>query len=109
MAGVIILLFLQAGPSPLTTYLLPPAASAAASLLFALKWPRISWRWGIWLSCGFWMFFLSIFVAYLSVGQIDWLTPLRAASVVTSGMAGAWCGSTLRRAFSSRTAAFSVR
>lgn len=103
MAGVIILLFLQVGPSPLTTYLLPPAATALASMLFALKWPQRSWRWGLWLSCGFWVFFLAIFIAYLSIGHFDWALPLRAASVVAAGVVGASAGTAFRRRPSART------
>lgn len=103
MAGAVVVMFLQFGPSPAGTWIVPAAACAIASLAFALKWPAESWRWGIWLSSGFWIFFLSVFVAYLSVGTFDWLTVLRALSVLAAGIPAAALGEILRRSVS-RTA-----
>jgi hypothetical protein len=97
MAGIVTVVFLQIGPSPSMAFVVPLLASGLGALAFAIKWPNESWRWGIWLSCGFWAFFLAVFVSYLSVGTLDWLTPVRAASVVAAGVIGAALGRKLRR------------
>jgi drug/metabolite transporter (DMT)-like permease len=96
MAGMTVVLFLAVGPSPLTTHIVPPLLAASASLLFALIWPGGSWRWGIWLSAGFWVFFLTIFISYLLTGELDWLTPARAALVLAAGVVAAVLGAKLR-------------
>lgn len=96
MTGSIVVLFLLSGPSPRTTYLVPPLACAAVSLLFAYIWPAGSWRWGFWLSSGFWIFFLLVFLSYLLTGTLDWLTPVRAASVLLAAVIAAWLGASLR-------------
>lgn len=96
LAAVVIVAFLQFGPSPTTTFVVPLIVCAFAALLFALKWPRESWRWGIILSCGFWIFFVIVFLSYLSVRQPDWLSAIRALSVLLAGMAGAGLGTFLR-------------
>jgi hypothetical protein len=96
MTGSIIVLFLLSGPSPRVTYLVPPLACAAVSMLFAYTWPAGSWRWGFWLSSGFWIFFLLVFLSYLLTGTLDWLTPVRAASVLLAAVIAAWLGASLR-------------
>ena len=96
LAAAVIVAFLQIGPPPTTTYVVPPIVCAVAALLFALKWPRGSWRWGIVSSCGFWVFFVIVFLSYLSVSQHDWLSAIRALSVLLAGMAGAGFGTYLR-------------
>jgi hypothetical protein len=96
LAAGTILAFLVIGPSPTPTYVAPPALCAVASFVFAFIWPAGSWRWGIWLSAGFWCFFLIVFGAYLLTGAVDWLTPVRAASVLVAGAVGAWGGASLR-------------
>ncbi len=96
LAAFVIVAFLWIGPSPSTTYVVPPLVSGVAALLFSTKWPRGSWRWGIVLSCGFWTFFVLVFFSYLSVGQLDWLSAVRALFVLLAGMAGSALGTYLR-------------
>ena len=96
LAAIVILAFLQIGPSLATTYILPPFVCGVAALFFSSKWPQGSWRWGIILSCGFWAFFVLIFFSYLSVGQVDWLPAVRALSALIAGTIGSTLGTTLR-------------
>ena len=96
LAGIVIVAFLQIGPTPSTTYVVPPLLCGLAALFFALKWPRGSWRWGVVLSCGLWAFFVIVFLSYLSVGQLDWLSAVRALSVLLAGMVGSASGTYLR-------------
>jgi len=92
----IILAFLQTGPSLLTTYIVPPFVCSLAALLFALWWPLGSWRWGVVLSSGSWSFFVVVFLSYLSLGQLDWLSAVRAISVLLAGMVGSMLGTSFR-------------
>ncbi len=96
LTAIIIVYFLAIGPSPSTTYVVPPLASGLPAMLFSFKWPQGFWRWGIVLSCGFWAFFAVVFLSYLSVGQLDWLSAIRTLSVLLAGMAGAVVGTYLR-------------
>lgn len=96
-AGLVVVGFLATGPSPATTWLVPPFVGALLSLLFALRWPAGSWRWGIWLSSGFWAFFLVVFVSYLLTSTVHWGTPLRALLVLLAAVAAAAAGTALRR------------
>lgn len=96
LAGIVIVAFLQIGPTPSTTYVVPPLVCGLAALFFALKWPQGSWRWGVILSCGLWAFFVVVFLSYLSVGQLDWLSGVRALSVLMVGMVGSASGTYLR-------------
>ena len=96
LAGIVIVAFLQIGPTPSTTYVVPPLVCGLAALFFALKWPQGFWRWGVILSCGLWAFFVVVFLSYLSVGQLDWLSGVRALSVLLVGMVGSASGTYLR-------------
>lgn len=99
LAGVVIVAFLQLGPSPTTTYVVPYIVSAVAALTFALKWSRGSWRWGIVFRCSFWVFLFIVFLSYLSVSQHDWLLAVRALPVLLAGMAGAGFATYLRTTY----------
>ena len=96
LAALVIVVFLQIGPCLSTTYVVPPLVCGLAALLFSSKWPQGSWRWGIVLSCGFWAFFVLVFFSYLSVEQLDWLSAVRALSVMLAGMVGSALGTYLR-------------
>ena len=96
LAGIVIIAFLQIGPSRSTTYVVPPLVCGLAALLFSSKWPRGSWRWGVVLSSGLWAFFVVVFFSYLSVGQLDWLSAARAFSVLLAGMVGSALGTYFR-------------
>jgi hypothetical protein len=50
--------------------------------IFALVWPSHSWRWGVWLSGGFWLYFSFVFLAYLLNGSFEWLPALYALGVL---------------------------
>lgn len=96
-AGIVIVAFLATGPSPPMSWLIPALACAVLALVFALRWPEGSWRWGVWLSSGFWVFFLVVFVSYLLTSTVDWKTPLRAVAVLLPAIAAALLGAALRR------------
>ena len=99
LAIIIIVAFLHFGPSPLTTFVVPPLVCGLAALIFAFKWPQRSWHWGLVLSCGLWAFFVVVFLSYLSVGQLDWLSAVRALTVLLAGLVGSALGTFLRYSF----------
>lgn len=96
LAGLTVIAFLWYGPGPMTTYLVPSAATAAGALAFALLWPGPSWRWGVVLSCGFLAFFAAVFVFYLTVGELVWIPLWRSLVVLLAGLAAALLGARLR-------------
>lgn len=98
MAGVVIVLFLVRSPSSTLTYVLPALLAAITSFIFAVAWPNGSWRWGIVMSSGFAIFFLVVFLAYLTVRDWDATTLVRAASVLLSGLAGSVIATRVRGA-----------
>lgn len=97
MAAMTVVLFLAAGAAPLTTWLLPPLLCSISSFAFALRWPAGSWRWGVWLSFGFWAFFVAVFFSYLLEGTLDCTAPARAALVLAASVVAAVLGAKLRR------------
>lgn len=97
IAGAVVVAFLQVGPTPKTTFAIPPLASAIAAFIYTVTWPRGSWRWGVVLSSGFWLFFFIVFVSYASIGKFDYLSLLRAVSVVLAGLFGAGIATRLRQ------------
>jgi peptidoglycan/LPS O-acetylase OafA/YrhL len=97
ITGIVVVAFLQIGPTPKTTYIVPPLVSAIAAFLFAIRWPSGSWRWGLILSSGFLVFFLAVFLSYLSVGQPEFITIGRAVSVVLAAVAGSVVATRMRR------------
>jgi hypothetical protein len=96
VAGLTVIAFLATGPGTTLGFLLPMLLAAAAAFAFAVIWPGGSWRWGILLSSGFWVFFLIVFLAYLSTGQWDLLTFVRALSVGLAGLAGSTLATIIR-------------
>jgi hypothetical protein len=96
LAAIVIVAFLQIGPTPATSHVVPPLACGLAALLFSLIWPTGSWRWGLFLSSGFWVFFVVVFFSYLSVGEPDWLSLVRGLSALLAGFVGAFLGTQIR-------------
>lgn len=76
---------------------LPVAYCFIAGLGFAFCWPHGSWRWGLWVSSAFWLFFGFVFVSYLVGGRLEW-TPAVSA-ILSAGVAciGAVGGHSLAR------------
>jgi uncharacterized membrane protein YeiH len=68
------------------------AACAVAGLAFAWQWPLPSWRWGLWVSSGFWLFFATVFAAMLARGEPEWSPLLDAVGVIAFACAGAALG-----------------
>lgn len=96
LAGIVVLAFLVFSPSASTTFLVPLLLAAVSALVFTIVWPAGAWRWGLVLSSGFWVFFLTVFVAYLSIGQWDSLSLVRAFSSLLAGLGGWACVAWLR-------------
>jgi hypothetical protein len=66
------------------------------SLAISSIWPIAGWRWGIYLSSVFLLYFLVVFVALLMNSQFE-LTPiLLAANVLAWGCAGGVAGRAIR-------------
>ena len=62
-----------------------------------LKWPVRPWRWGVWISLGFWALFGLVGLGYMKIGRHPW-RPLADAVVVTGGAClGAALGGLLGR------------
>ena len=97
MTGLVVIAFLQIGPTPATTWIVPPLMCAISAFAFAAIWPHGSWRWGLVLSSGFWIFFVAVFVAYLTLNKLDGLTLLRAACALLAGVIASFVASTLRQ------------
>lgn len=97
LAGMVVVAFLAFGPSTSTTFVLPLGLAAVPAFFFAFAWPAGTWRWGITASSGFWVFFLTVFLAYLSIGQWDWLSAVRSVSSLLAGLAGSTAATWLRR------------
>ena len=62
--------------------LVATASCCVMAAVFALIWPSHSWRWDIWLSGGFWLYFSFVFLAYLLNGSLVWLPAIHALSVL---------------------------
>jgi hypothetical protein len=58
----------------------------------AYIWPNGSWRWGLWVSCGFWLFFGFVFISFLLKNELEWHPAMEAVSVVGLACAGGWLG-----------------
>lgn len=61
-------------------------------VVFAFIWPSGSWRWGLWVSSGFWCFFGFTFGSFLLNGQFVWEPAIEAISVAAVACTGAFCG-----------------
>lgn len=72
--------------------------AAALSALLASRWPIPSWRWGVWVSGPFWMFFLFVFAVLALDGNLDWTPALDAAIVAGGACIAAAVGARARRA-----------
>jgi hypothetical protein len=97
MTGSVVIAFLKIGPAPTTAWLIPPLLCAITAFVFAVIWPQESWRWGVCLSSGFFVFFMSVFLDYLSAGKIDSQSLLHATAVILAGVIAALTASALRR------------
>ena len=96
LAGLVVVAFLVVNPSTSTGFVVPLVLTASLAFAFALAWPAGYWRWGIAASAGFWVFFLAVFLAYVSVGEWDLLSAVRAASSLLAGVAGAMVAGRIR-------------
>lgn len=88
MTALVVVFFLVSSPSPPMSYALPALLSALAAFVFTVVWPAGTWRWGIVMSSGFWLFFLVAFLAYLTIREWDTSTLLRAGAVLLAGLGG---------------------
>jgi hypothetical protein len=78
-----------------TGALLATTCCFCAALIFAFIWPANSWQWGVWLSAGFWLYFVFVFVAIWLNGKVDWLPAIYATSVLVSACVGGFVGQRL--------------
>ena len=60
--------------------------------LFAFVWPGGSWRWGIWVSSGFWLFFGFVFISFMIKGEFEAPPLIEAILVAVFGCMGGILG-----------------
>jgi hypothetical protein len=80
--------------------LLASGISGILSVIFAYVWPGESWRWGVWASSGYWMFFGFVFISFILKGEFE-APPLVEAIVVIAfgcmgGILGRWFSNRVR-------------
>ena len=73
------------------------ALCVPAATIVALKWSAGSWRWGLWVSNGFWLFLGTVFVSFLSQSQLEWMPAVEAVAIAGCACAAAWLGAWLSR------------
>lgn len=70
------------------------------SALIAYIWPNGSWRWGLWVSCGFWLFFGFVFISFLLKNELEWHPAVEAVVVAAfaclGGLLGRWLSDHIR-------------
>jgi hypothetical protein len=71
------------------------ALCAPAAAVVALKWPAGSWRWGLWVSSGFWLFLGTVFASFLAQSQLEWMPAAEAVGVAASSCLAAALGARL--------------
>ncbi len=59
---------------------------------FALIWSSASWRWGVWVSSGFWLFLGVVFLSFLSESRLEWMPAVEAATITGLSCVGAVFG-----------------
>lgn len=60
--------------------------------MFAFLWPVGLWRWGILASCGFWLYFVAVFVSSLLNNHVAWLIIGEGIAIIASASIGAGVG-----------------
>jgi hypothetical protein len=88
---MIVLLAFPAVRSHSFALILVPCSLLA--LLFGFFWPRHSWRWGLWLSGGFWAYFALVCVSYLVNGTWPLMPALMLVGVLIAACLAALLGS----------------
>ena len=77
--------------------LLATASCCVMAVIFALVWPSHSWRWGVWLSGGFWFYFSFVFLAFLLNDSLVWLPAIYALGVLIPACIAGLVGQKLSR------------
>ena len=72
--------------------LLASGMSVILSTMFAFVWPGGSWRWGIWVSSGFWLFFGFVFISFMIKGEFEAPPLIEAIVVAVLGSMGGLFG-----------------
>ena len=59
---------------------------------FSLIWSNASWRWGLWVSSGFWLFLGVVFFSFLAESQLEWMPAVEAVTITALSCVGAFFG-----------------
>ena len=74
------------------THILAALIVVFLGFMFAFLWPVGLWRWGILASCGFWLYFVAVFVSSLLHNNVAWLTIGEGIAIIASASIGAGVG-----------------
>ena len=88
---------LLAFPDPLRSHslVLTVVPSCVLAAAFGYRWPGQSWKWGLWVSAGFWLYFGVVFASYLINGTLEWMPMLQLCSVLVGSCLASLAGAKL--------------